>query len=147
MSTVADVVRNAFREFYAETTNDPNAEHARIFADDLFGRVFRWRRVEDVAELTGKRDYLPELNPPYRDPIQERVRTVVASATRWWWSNDLAEMRADAAGRAVADMIDSWAVHYATEAAKLGPRPKAAMPSEVEAAYDAERRYQERRGR
>ncbi len=141
---LADVVRNAFRKYYAETQNDPNAEHARIFAADLFRRAYRWN-VEDIAERAGRQNYLPENDPPYRSPLHEKVRAAVASAIRWWFDDDLAEIRADAGGRAVADMIQLSMEYDAIEAARRGPRLK--MPTEIEAALEAERRYQERRGR
>jgi hypothetical protein len=145
-TTLSDIVHDALRKHYLETENDPNDEHARIFAADLFRRAYRWN-VEDIAERAGRQSYLPENDSPYRSPLQEKVRAAVASGIRWWWNDDLAEMRADAGGRAVADLIDEWSVHYALEAAKRGPQPKAAMPPEVEAAYEAEQRYNESRRR
>jgi hypothetical protein len=145
MATLHDVVRSELQKFYLATEPGATNDRAWIFADDLMGRVFRWRRVEDVVDLAGKRDFMPETDPPYRDPIQERVRAAVTLAIQWWWDDDIAEMRADAAGRAVADMIDAWAVQYALEAAKRGPQPR--RPPEIEAAYDAERRYDESRRR
>jgi hypothetical protein len=146
-TTLADVVRNALRKYYIESEKDANVEHARFFADDLFGRAFHGRLVESIAERGGERDYLPEMDPPYRSALQERVRAVIASATRWWWDDDLADIRADAGGRAVADLIDDWSIQYALEAAKRGPQPKAVVPPEIKAAYEAERRWQEGRGR
>src|SRR2546426_4124533 len=115
MAILTDVLRSELQNFYLATEQGATDERARIFAHDLMGRAFRWRRVEDVAEFAGKRDFMPETDPPYRDPIQERVRAVVASATKWWWDDDLTEMHADAAGRAVADMIDLWAVQDAID--------------------------------
>jgi hypothetical protein len=144
MPTLADVVRNVFQKYYLETEQGATDEPARLFAVDLFRRAYRWN-VEDIAERSGRQSYLPENDPPYRSPLQEKVRAAVASAIRWWFNDDLAEMRADAGGRAVADMIQLSMEYDAIEAARRGPQPK--RPPEIEAAYEAERRYQERRGR
>jgi len=144
MSTMADVVRNALQKYYLETEQGATDERARIFALDLFRRAYRWN-VENVAERAGRQHFLPENNPSYRSPLQEEVRAAVASAIRWWFDDDLAALRADAGGRAVADMIQLSMEYDAIEAARRGPRPK--MPSEIEAAYESEHEYQERRGR
>jgi hypothetical protein len=79
MAALADVVLRVFREFYAETTNDPNAEHARVFAVDLFRRAYRWN-VEDIAERAGRQHFLPENDPPLSAFLHSIVRVVVFPA-------------------------------------------------------------------
>jgi hypothetical protein len=73
--------------------------------------------------------------------LQQKVHAAVAAAIRWWWDDEMAGMRADAGGWAVADLIELRLEYDAIEAAKRSPQPK--RPPEIEAAYEAERRYEE----
>jgi hypothetical protein len=138
-TTLPDLVRNVFRKHFLETELGYGDVNARIFEDYLYRRAFRYP-VERIAEGAGERDFLPEADSPYRSPLQEKVREAVASTTHWWWDN-LNEMRSDAAGRAVADLIELRLEYDAIEAAKRGPQPR--RPPEIEAAFEAERRYEE----
>jgi hypothetical protein len=144
MASLVDIVRTVFRTHFLETEPGASDVNARIFENYLYRRAFRYP-VEDIAERAGERDFFPEENPPYRSPLQEKVREAVASATYWWWDGEMAGMRADAAGRAVADLIELRMEYDAIEAAKRGPQPR--RPPEIEAAYEAERRWPEGRGR
>lgn len=140
--TLDDLVFDQLRRYWAATGEGPFGE---LFAERLFALAFRWP-LEDVAASAARPSPLPELDqPPWRSPLQERVRQAVAASVRWWWPDDpLAELRADAAGRAVADLIQPWMAVDAAATAKRGPQPKLpAMPSEMAAAYDAERRWRE----
>lgn len=137
--TLDDIVFDALCRHWTE------GPHREVFAERIFKLAFRWP-LDDVAAGATRGSPLPELDPLWRSPLQECVRQAVARAVLWWGPDDaMAELRADAAGRAVADLIRSWMEHEAATAAKRGPEPKApAMPPEIAAAYDAERRWRER---
>lgn len=140
--TIDDIVFDALCRHWSETGEGP---HGEVFAERMFKLAFRWP-LDDVAAGATRCSPLPEFDPPRRTSLQERVCQAVARAVSWWGPDDaLAELRADAAGRAIADLIHPWMEREAATAAKRGPEPRVpAMPPEIAAAYDAERRWRER---
>jgi hypothetical protein len=140
--TLGDIVWGVLRKYPLETEKDSSEENAAIFADELYRQAFRWP-IENVAEGAGEQNYLLETDPRWRSPLQERVRGAVAAAIQWWWDDQMAEMRADAGGRAVADLIEPWMVHQALQAAKRGPKLQVPLPPEIAAAYAAEQRWRD----
>lgn len=134
-----DVVFDVCIAYYLETENDQAAGHAELFGDALLDHAFQFYSVDEVAARAGRRCEPPELDEPYRMPLQQRIRAAVARFMRRLYRNDpMGEVRADAAARAVADRIEGAKEYDAMEAAKRGPQPK--IPEDLRRAMEAEQR-------
>jgi hypothetical protein len=137
-----DIFIDVAASHYVATEQGANSINGRLFGEELLNQAFRFAAVDDVAGRAGDRDPFPEINPRYRSILQEKIRTAIRHATAVWWDDELREARADSAGRAVADKVEPYIEAAARRIARLGPQSKPpVLPPEIQAAYDAERRY------